>query len=71
MDRKKWLKEELEKEQTGGNIRAIFNTSISLLDVRIKWLKRTAAPAADVVELVRDDIKIWRDELHLTDDDEC
>jgi hypothetical protein len=34
-------------------------------------LKRTAAPAADVVEIVRDDIKIWRDELHLTDDDEC
>ena len=71
MERKIWLKEELAKGSTCGNIRAIFNTSISLLDARINWLKRTKSPAADVVEIVRDDIQKWRDELQLSDDDEA
>lgn len=70
MEPKEWLKKEL-KPDTGGSLEAIFDTTISLLEARIKWLsKQLNTPGAITIQIARDDMQSWRDELKLTEEDD-
>ncbi|GAH67428.1 unnamed protein product [marine sediment metagenome] len=69
MEAKVWLKSELTGE-TCGSITAMFNTTIALLNARIAWLKENNLAASIIIELARDDMRKWQDELQLTEEDE-
>lgn len=69
MAQKEWLKAELTGEAVG-QLSAMFATTIALLTARVTWLKKKKAPAGNIIELALDDMKQWRDELQLTEDDE-
>jgi len=66
---KAWLKAEIKGEAVG-QLSAMFSTTITLLKARATWLKKSKAPATNIIELALDDMKQWRDELQLTEYDE-
>lgn len=67
---KEWLKKELQSLHTSGSLEAIFDTTISLLEARIKWLNKMKAPAKDIIRLAKTDMEAWRDELRVTEEDD-
>lgn len=66
---KRWLKKELEQSKCSGSMRAMFDTTISLLEARAKWLKMKKRPYVEL-KLAKVDIKYWGVELNLTEEDE-
>lgn len=69
MEPKEWLKKKL-KHETSGSMEAMFDTTIALLNARIAWLKENKSAAHTIIELARDDMQNWCDELQLTEEDE-
>ena len=69
MEAKVWLKKEL-KGETSGSITAMFQTTIALLQARYVYLEGQGSPGMKIIEIARDDMKDWANELQLTEDDE-
>lgn len=69
MEPKDWLRKQL-KGTNMGQMTCLFDITDDLLEARIKWLKRSNAPAMEVIRLAKEDMKSWRDELKITEEDE-